>query len=49
MPANSLFRQGEDDHQAYYIVSGKARLERSENGHQREIREIVGPGPSSAD
>jgi CRP-like cAMP-binding protein len=35
-----LFRQGEDDHQAYYIVSGKARLERSENGHEREIREF---------
>ena len=35
-----LFRQGEDDHQAYYIVSGKARLDRSENGREREIREF---------
>jgi len=35
-----LFRQGEDDHQAYYIVSGKARLERSESGHANEIREF---------
>jgi len=35
-----LFRQGEDDHQAYYIVSGKARLERSENGRANEIREF---------
>ena len=35
-----LFRQGEDDHQAYYIVSGKACLERSENGREREIREF---------
>jgi CRP/FNR family cyclic AMP-dependent transcriptional regulator len=33
-----LFRQGENDQQAYYIVSGRARLERSEN--EREIREF---------
>ena len=41
LPAGKfLFRQGEDDHQAYYIVSGKARLERSENGHANAIREF---------
>ncbi|MCU0559297.1 MAG: cyclic nucleotide-binding domain-containing protein [Desulfobacterales bacterium] len=38
-----LFRQGEDDDQAYCIVSGKARLELGDNGPVRLIRE-VGPG-----
>jgi CRP/FNR family cyclic AMP-dependent transcriptional regulator len=33
-----LFRQGEDDGQAFYIISGQAVLERGEGGLVREIR-----------
>jgi CRP-like cAMP-binding protein len=41
LPAGEfLFRQGDDDHQSYYIVSGRACLERSENGLDRAIREF---------
>jgi CRP-like cAMP-binding protein len=35
-----LFRQGEDDDQAYGIVSGSARLELSDNGRVRDIRDL---------
>jgi CRP/FNR family cyclic AMP-dependent transcriptional regulator len=34
-----LFRQGEDDGQAFYIISGLAELEREEGGIIREIRQ----------
>ena len=34
-----IFRQNEDDGQAFYIISGKARLEREDNGSVKEIRE----------
>ena len=34
-----LFRQGEDDGQAFYIISGHAVLERKENGLIREVRQ----------
>ena len=34
-----LFRQGEDDGQAFYIISGHAVLEREEEGLIREIRQ----------
>ena len=36
-----LLRQGEDDGQAFYIISGKAMLEREEGGLTREIRQCV--------
>jgi CRP-like cAMP-binding protein len=35
-----LFRQGEDDDQAYCIVSGRARLELRDNGRVRNIRDV---------
>lgn len=38
-----LFRQGEEDDQAYCVVSGRGCLERSDNGSRRDLREI-GPG-----
>ncbi len=34
-----IFRQDEDDGQAFFIVEGKARLERKENGVPVEIRD----------
>jgi CRP-like cAMP-binding protein len=34
-----IFRQNEDDGQAFYIVEGKARLERKDNGVDAEIRD----------
>ena len=33
-----LFRQGEDDGQAFYIIEGSAVLERAENGNASAIR-----------
>jgi CRP-like cAMP-binding protein len=35
-----LFREGDDDDRAYCIVSGKARLELSDNGRVRGIRDL---------
>ena len=34
-----LFRQDEDDGQAFYIIEGQARLERTDNGKTIEIRD----------
>ena len=34
-----IFRQNEDDGRAFYIISGKARLERADNGNAKEIRD----------
>ena len=34
-----IFRQNEDDGQAFYIVTGQARLERDENGEATKIRD----------
>ena len=34
-----LFRQDEDDGQAFYIIEGQARLERTDNGTTTEIRD----------
>jgi CRP-like cAMP-binding protein len=34
-----IFRQNEDDGRAFYIISGKARLERADNGSAKEIRD----------
>jgi CRP-like cAMP-binding protein len=34
-----IFRQNEDDGQAFYIISGKATLEREDNGSSKEIRD----------
>ena len=34
-----IFRQNEDDGQAFYIVDGKARLERQDNGIATEVRD----------
>jgi CRP-like cAMP-binding protein len=34
-----IFRQDEDDGQAFYIIAGRARLERNENGETRNIRD----------
>ena len=34
-----IFRQNEDDGQAFYIISGKAKLEREDNGSVNEIRD----------
>ena len=34
-----LFRQDEDDGQAFYIIEGRARLERTDNGTTTEIRD----------
>ena len=33
-----IFRQGEDDGQAFFFIEGRAQLERSENGKTTEIR-----------
>jgi CRP-like cAMP-binding protein len=37
-PGEHLFTQGEDDGQAFYLVSGKARLLRETNGREHEMR-----------
>jgi CRP-like cAMP-binding protein len=34
-----IFRQSEDDGQAFYIVAGKARLERKDNGETTKVRD----------
>ena len=34
-----IFRQDEDDGQAFYIIDGKARLERKDNGETRKVRD----------
>jgi CRP-like cAMP-binding protein len=34
-----IFRQDEDDGQAFYIVEGKARLEREDNGETTKVRD----------
>ena len=34
-----IFRQDEDDGQAFYIIAGRARLERTDNGKTNEIRD----------
>ena len=34
-----LFRQDEDDGRAFYIIDGRARLERNDNGKKIEIRD----------
>ncbi|MGD9042803.1 MAG: cyclic nucleotide-binding domain-containing protein [Desulfobacterales bacterium] len=34
-----IFNQNEDDGRAFYIISGKARLERANNGSAKEIRD----------
>jgi CRP/FNR family cyclic AMP-dependent transcriptional regulator len=34
-----IFRQGEDDGQAYYLIEGQAMLEHENNGHIHPIRE----------
>ena len=35
-----LFRQDEDDGRAFYIIDGRARLERDDNGDKTEIRDF---------
>ena len=35
-----LFRQDEDDGQAFYIIDGRAKLERTDNGTTTEIRDL---------
>ena len=35
-----IFRQDEDDGQAFYIIEGQARLERTDNGTTTEIRDL---------
>ncbi|MEJ2166369.1 MAG: cyclic nucleotide-binding domain-containing protein [Desulfobacterales bacterium] len=37
-PGENIFRQDEDDGQAFYIIEGKARLERRNNGETSEVR-----------
>jgi CRP-like cAMP-binding protein len=34
-----IFRQDEDDGQAFYIIEGRARLERTNNGNTTEVRD----------
>ncbi len=34
-----IFKQHEDDGRAFYLISGKASLERKDNGNAREIRD----------
>jgi CRP-like cAMP-binding protein len=36
-----IFRQNEDDGQAFYIISGKARLERKDNSSAKGIRDCT--------
>jgi CRP-like cAMP-binding protein len=40
-PGEYLFRQGEDDGDAFCIVAGRAQLERSENGEARAVRSCL--------
>jgi CRP-like cAMP-binding protein len=35
-----LFQQGEDDGQAFYLISGRAVLERKNNGNLQTIRQV---------
>jgi CRP/FNR family transcriptional regulator, cyclic AMP receptor protein len=42
-PGDYLFRQGEDDGNAFCIISGRARLERQVGDASHELR-VVGPG-----
>jgi CRP-like cAMP-binding protein len=37
-PGERLFTQGEDDGQAFFLVSGQARLLRETNGREQEMR-----------
>ena len=39
MQGEYILRQNEDDGQAFYIISGKAALEREDNSNVKEIRE----------
>jgi CRP/FNR family cyclic AMP-dependent transcriptional regulator len=38
-PGEYIFRQHEEDGRAFYIINGKARLEREDNGSVKEIRD----------
>jgi CRP-like cAMP-binding protein len=38
-PGDHIFRQGEDDGQAFYIIDGKAGLERKDNGKTTKVRD----------
>ncbi len=38
-PGEHIFHQDEDDGQAFYIIDGRARLERTDNGKTVEIRD----------
>ncbi|MEE4357996.1 MAG: cyclic nucleotide-binding domain-containing protein [Desulfococcaceae bacterium] len=38
-PGDFLFRQGEDEGRAFYIISGTARLYRNMEGREQEIRD----------
>jgi CRP/FNR family transcriptional regulator, cyclic AMP receptor protein len=38
-PGEIIFRQDEDDGQAFYIIEGRARLERRNNGETSEVRD----------
>ena len=42
-PGDTLLRQGEDEGRAVYIMSGKARIFRVEDGREEELTEF-GPG-----
>ncbi|MBW2488190.1 MAG: Crp/Fnr family transcriptional regulator [Deltaproteobacteria bacterium] len=37
-----IFKQHEDDGRAFYIIDGKASLEREDNGNARDIRDCKG-------
>jgi len=37
-PGEQLFRQGEEDGQAFYFIAGRAELKREDNGNARSIR-----------
>jgi CRP-like cAMP-binding protein len=41
-PGEYLFRQGEEDGQAFFFIAGKAKLEREVNGSTRTIRTYAG-------
>lgn len=38
---NLLFRQGDEDDQAYFVIAGRARLLHEVDGRRQEIREIA--------
>jgi len=40
-PGEYLFRQGEEDGQAFYFIAGAAKLERQDNGTTRTIRRFT--------